>query len=470
MPIKNFFFPPRGEDYYHKYHTPLEKALQEPLSSFKKFINDQITASFFLLLAAIIAIIWVSIDSFSSTYHHFQTFRLGIEFGESLYRTDLKTIVNDFLMTFFFFLLGLEIKKEFLAGDLNTNATRNTVIFAALGGVIAPAVIFLVLSPDRYDLKGWGIPVATDTAFALGILALFRNKVPASLFAFVAAFAVIDDLIAILILAIFYSSSIDPLNIMFAATAVIFLVIINLMGIRSYVPYLIVGSLVWVFIEISGIHGTLAGVLVALTIPARPKSGPRQFLEKVDELTSTLEDTEAKKNTSLLEDDVKHDIIEQIGELAQETVVPLAHLQHKMEPTIFLIILPLFALINAGIPMRPQDLAAAFSHSLPISIFFALVLGKLIGISLSTKMACQLGIAKLPQGTRFGHIVGVSILAGIGFTMSIFIAELAFGAEEEIIVAKSGIFVASLCAGLLGIIYFLIYTRHKPTTTQSTRV
>lgn len=462
MSETNFFKPPKGEDEHHKYHTAIEKQVHPKISNFKEFIHDQITASIFLVISAIIAVAWASFDQIAAYYQHLQDFHLGLELGKLSFNSNLKFFVNDILMTFFFFLLGLEIKREFLVGELKNNSIRNTVVAAALGGVIAPAVIFLCLSQTEYDARGWGIPVATDTAFALGILALFKNRVPESLFAFVAALAVIDDLVAILILAIFYTPEIHIDLLGYAAGFVIMLISFNLVGIRNYIPYLVVGSIIWFLIEHAGIHGTFAGVLVAMTIPARPRSGPRKFIRKVENLAHELEEYEQNKNTSVLEDQNKHEIIEKIEDLAHNASVPLARLQHKLEPTVLLMILPIFALLNAGIPFSFEAITSALSHNLAQSLFVGLLVGKCIGISTATWFICKLKLGQLPTGTQFGHIFSVSILAGIGFTMSIFIAELAFGHLDEIIIAKSGIFVASILASLLGVIAMQLFL-----TTQS---
>jgi NhaA family Na+:H+ antiporter len=454
----DLFKPPEGEDKHHKYHTQLEGALAGPISSFNEFISHQITTSVLLVTFALVAILWASIDFFGDTYHLFQKFQVGIKLGNYTASLNLKHFVNNLLMALFFFLLGLEVKREFIAGELGRSDVRNTVIFAALGGMLVPAFLFITLSPDQYDLKGWGIPIATDTAFALGVLALLRNRLPASIFSFIAALAVIDDIGAISVLAIFYIDPLDPFYVLLASSSILTLVFFNMAGIRKYLPYLIVGFITWVFVENAGLHGTVAGVLVALTIPARPKTGPKRFIQNVDKLTTQLERSEDENDTTILEDDQKQDIIGKVEDLAVKTASPLSRLQHMLEPSIYIFVLPLFALLNTGIPISIDRISDAFGHTLTQNIFISLLFGKLLGITFFTWLICKCKLGKLPEGMTFGHIIGLSLLAGIGFTMSIFIAEMGFGDSPDMIVVKTGIFAASITAAISGFLFLYIYS------------
>lgn len=454
----NLFQPPKGEDEHHKYHTPIEKKLEEPITKFGEFITDQITTSVLLVVFGLIAILWATYDS-NQSYLSFQNFKVGLTFGDLSPQISLKDFVNDLLMALFFFFLGLEVKREILAGELSDPNVRNTVIFAALGGMIVPALIYLYLSPDQYDLQGWGVPIATDTAFALGVMALLKKRLPISIFSFVAALAVIDDVGAISVLAFFYTAPPEPSYLLMAAGSLSILTLLNLAGIRRFLPYLILGLITWYFVEHAGLHGTIAGVLVAFTIPARPKTGPKKFLKKVDKLTSKLEKKEAQEETTILEDSEKQAIIEHVEGLAIKTASPLSRLQHQIEPSVFIFILPLFALLNAGIPVSMDKLFFAFDHTLAQNIFISLLVGKCLGITLFTFLICKIKVGVLPEGMAFPHVIGLSFLAGIGFTMSIFIAEIGFGGSEDIIFAKTGIFAASIIAAMLGFTYLWIYTR-----------
>jgi len=459
MSDNKLFQPPKGEEKHHKYHTKLEKKLQGPLESFSDFVSDQITTSVLLVISAIIAIIWASSNYFSHTYPLFQHFNIGITLGEFSAKITFKHFTNDFLMALFFFLLGLEVKREFLVGELANVNVRNTVIFAAIGGMILPALTFIVLSSDEYDLKGWGVPIATDTAFALGVLAILRKRLPASIFTFIAALAVIDDVGAISVLAIFYTEPPEPFFILMSSISLLFLTIINMAGIRKILPYFLLGVLTWIFIEKSGLHGTVAGVLVALTIPARPKTGPKNFIQKVDNLTTKLEKKENKNETTIIEDQEKEAIIERVEDLAIKSASPLSRLQHLIEPSIFIFVLPIFALVNTGIPISLEKVIFAFEHSLTQNTFIALIVGKFVGISLFTWLVCKFKIGTLPKGMEFGHVIGLSFLAGIGFTMSIFIAEMGFGGTEDIVYVKTGIFSASILAAILGFLFLYFYSR-----------
>ncbi len=458
MDEKHLFQPLKGEKDHHKYKTHLEKKLEGPIRTFGNFVSDQITTSILLVVFALFALVWASVDSLSDSYQAFQYYNIGITLGDFSPTISLKHFVNDFLMALFFFFLGLEVKREFIGGELSNPHVRSTVIFAALGGMILPALIFLLMSSDEYDLKGWGIPIATDTAFALGVLALLRKKLPASIFSFIAALAVIDDIGAISILAVFYTEPPSPFYLFMAASTLIILTFINMIGIRKFAPYLLLGILTWFFIESSGLHGTVAGVLVALTIPARPKSGPNKFIRTVGDLTTKLETKEHSRETTIVEDGEKQAIIERVEDLAVRSSSPLARLQHMLEPSIFIFVLPIFALVNTGIPISFEKLAVSFTHPLAFNILTALLVGKCLGVSSFTWVVCKAKLGVLPEGMRFGHIIGLSILAGIGFTMSIFIAEMGFGSGEDIIFAKTGIFTASIIAALTGFIYLYIYT------------
>tara|TARA_R110002110_G_scaffold415807_1_gene656440 strand:- start:53704 stop:55107 length:1404 start_codon:yes stop_codon:yes gene_type:complete len=455
----DIFQTPKGEEEHHKYHTPIEKKLQGPLESFGDFIVNQITTSVLLVMFAIIAIIWASFDYFGDSYKVFQNYHLGITLGSYSPTISLKHFVNDFLMALFFFFLGLEVKREFIAGELGRSNVRNTVIFAALGGMIVPALIFVYLSPDQYDLKGWGVPIATDTAFALGVLALLKHRLPRSIFSFIAALAVIDDIGAITVLALFYTNPPDPFFILMATCALLTLLFINMVGIRKFVPYFLLGILTWFFVEKAGLHGTIAGVLVALTIPARPKTGPKRFIQKIEKLTSKLRKKEINQETTIVEDDEKQAIIEKVESLAIKSASPLSRLQHLIQPSIFIFVLPIFALTNTGIPVSLEKVHFAFEHSLAQNTFISLLAGKLIGISLFTWLICRFKVGVLPTGMKFGHVIGLSLLAGIGFTMSIFIAEMGFGQSPDIVYVKTGIFSASITAAVVGYVFLFLYSR-----------
>ena len=460
--MKDIFFAPKGENKQHAYHTPIEKKIDDKISSFKHFINEQIFSSILLLASTIIAVWWASKDNLKFTYENFQEIKIFFSLGSFSIQTNLLAFVNDFLMAFFFFLLGLEIKKEFIAGELSDKKIRYSVFFVALGGVIFPAIIFLLLSSDEYDLKGWGIPIATDTAFALGILSLLRKKLPDNIFTFLAAIAVVDDLCAIMVIAVFYTTSLNIFYLTIAGIIMLTLMLINLTGIRTYLPYLVLGIVLWFCIEHAHIHGTLAGILVAMSIPARPKTGPKKFAQRVDELATKLEDKETDNNdkTTVMEDIEKNEIIESIENLARKSSPPISRIKNAIEPWIVFTVIPIFALLNAGIDVSISSIKNVFSHELAYSLMLSLIFGKFIGINLSSFLVTKTGIGDLPKDINRFHILGISFLAGIGFTMSIFISELAFRSHEELTIAKMGIFAGSIISGIIGYVVLRFYKKN----------
>ena len=457
----NIFIAPYGEESHHKYHTLLERKFKHRLNSFINFLQNEIVTSLLLLIVTIIAVAWASSPQYSKYYSQFQHFSLGVNLGHVEIRLTLQEFVNNFLMSLFFFLLGLEVKKEMLAGEFRKKKIKITVFGAALGGIIAPALIFLFLTDKASEIQGWGVPIATDSAFALGILAFFRKRLPENLFTFVAAFAVIDDLVAIAILAIYYTPHISLHYVFYGLSIMACLLFFNMLGIRRYLPYLILGTILWWAIEGMGLHGTLTGIITALAIPTRPQSGPKRMLNEMTRLEKHLK---KQTNEALLADKKKQLAIERIESLAIKTTPPSMRIHHQIEPIIMLIILPLFALMNAGIPLHLKDIIQSIHCGLPSHIFHSLLIGKFIGISVVTYLLCFFKIGALPKGINFGHIIGVALLAGIGFTMSLYISESAFDQAPTILAAKLGIFIASILACSLAIIYFIWFTRYYPAS------
>ena len=371
----------------------------EPRDHAQSFIHTEEVGALILLAAAAAAVIWAnspwsnSYDSFWHSYVTFETPLISIH-------ENLQHLVNDGLMAIFFFVVGLEIKHELLHGELSGVRRASLPVLAAIGGMLGPALTYLMFNPSGQASFGWGIPMATDIAFALGVLALLGRRIPVELRVFLLALAVVDDLGAITVIAVFYTEAIQWSSLGISAALLVVAALSVRIGIRSMVFYIIMGFLVWYFMLESGVHATLAGVLLAVIVP--PASGQ---LEKIEEM---------------------------------------------IHPWVSLLILPLFALANAGIVLTTDTLSAALGSSVTLGIVAGLLAGKSIGIFGLTWLAVRLGIGKLPSGVSWTHVLGVAFLAGIGFTVAIFISGIAFYGTDLVEQAKMGIFGASIVAAILG--------------------
>jgi Na+:H+ antiporter, NhaA family len=457
MGIFNFFHSPEGEDKQHNYLTKLEEKLEKALTPFEEFAQSQIAAGGLLLFATFAALIIASIPWTYPYYIKLVNAHIGFHIGNYAFNADLKYWVNDILLTLFFFVIGLEIKREFLVGEFVNFKKATLVIVAAIGGMIIPVLIYsLATYQNSLALRGWGIPMATDTAFMLGILALFRDKFPKGLIAFMVAVAIVDDIGAILIIALFYTESVVGIYILIAALFLCMLIIFNLAGVRKPLPYLCIGMLVWLMTELSGVHGTIAGILIAFTIPARPKKGPKYVISHVRKLITGFE-LRKKQTPLVLQDEKQHRMLEEVQMLAKHATTPLQSWEHALALPVALFILPLFALTNAGIPLTLPLLKTALSSTVTIGIALALALGKPTGIISFCYFACKFKIGKLPKNTKLSQIAGAAILAGIGFTMSLFIADLSFPENaQRLLLAKTGILLGSLIAGILGALWLML--------------
>ncbi len=412
------------------------------------FIKEESLGGILLILATIIAIIWSNnSDSYNHLWHKFY---ISINAGNFSISHSLGHWVNDGLMAIFFFTIGLEIKREIMGGELSTMKKASLPLMAAIGGMVIPALIYVIFNGSNPEYsRGWGIPMATDIAFALGLMALLGDRVNINLKIFLTALAIADDLGAILVIAIFYTENIDTNSLINAAVFLSVLMVANKMGVRRTAFYAMVGLFgVWSSFLFSGVHATIAGVLIALTIPARPKITEREFAQKVKIKIQKFEETEANE-VSLLTEKQAH-CIEDIDTIADDAHTPLQKLEHALHPIVAFFILPVFALANAGIIIEGKILESLLSP-ITIGIIAGLVLGKSIGVTGLSWLAVKWGIAKLPEGTSWHGIIGAAFLAGIGFTMSIFVAELAFDDAEIIMKAKIGIFTASIISAIIGL-------------------
>lgn len=423
---------------------PIDKLLIIPVM---RFINNSTTSGILLFTSAIIAL-FLANSPFQEAYHSFWEHTFSIGFDEYIVSKSLHHWINDGLMSIFFFVIGLELKREIMAGELSRPKDAILPIFAGLGGMVFPALFYLFLNSSGDETAGWGIPMATDIAFALGILYLLGDRIPVSLKIFLTVLAIADDLGAVLVIAFFYTSDISVMSLIVGGIFLIVLVVANILGVRNIIFYGVIGiGGLWLAFLLSGVHATIAGVIAALTIPANVKIQDKKFVLKMNALTKDFEKS-APNNVSLLTHD-QLNIVEKIRYYSKAALTPLQRLEHSMHPLVAFVVMPIFALANAGITFSGSFTENMVSN-VSLGVIFGLVLGKFIGIVLISKILVQLKLAALPNELRWRHIYGVSLLAGVGFTMSLFIADLAFVNPTFIIQSKIGIFIASIICGIGG--------------------
>jgi len=442
------------------YYSPWEKAFGKILTPFEEFLHKQTTGGIVLLVCTVIALILANgplADEYDAILHAHVSINVGT------WRIDhtVHHWVNDGLMALFFFVVGLEIKREVLVGDLRDIRSATLPIVAAMGGMILPALVYLSINSSGPNATGWGIPMATDIAFAVGVLALLGNRVPKSLYTFLVALAIVDDLGAVSVIAIFYTEQIVWQEIVIAAVIFAGLITLNRTGIRHPLPYFILGIFMWMAFLESGVHATIAGVLTALTVPYRPKLAPIKFAEHIQQLLERFGDRLENNQTSIINYQRQRAIVHAIEHGIQKVESPLQRLEHGFHPVVAFGIVPIFALVNAGIPISGNSIVTVFSDKVGLGIILGLLLGKLLGIAGVSLLTIKLGIAKFPTNCTTTHIIGTALIAGIGFTMSIFIADLAFKGQEDVLLsAKTGILCASFIAGVGG--YLLLRFASKP--------
>jgi NhaA family Na+:H+ antiporter len=413
-----------------------------------KFIHLEYTSGAVLLLSVIVAIFWAN-SSFSETYHHVWEIPLSVGFGNVVFSQPLHIWINDGLMAIFFFVIGLELKREFMDGELSTLQKASLPMVAALGGMVVPALLYFIINQGTEAAHGWGIPMATDIAFALALLSIAGKHIPASVKVFLSALAVADDLGAVLVIAFFYTADLNFLPLGIAGLILIFMMFGNFLGIRSSLFYLALGTGVWMGFLFSGVHATIAGVLTAFTIPATVKVNEFVFATKLKSLVSTFE-KEIPRNSTLTTPE-QHATLEQIRSLSVGAETPLQKIEYTLHPYVAFVIMPLFALANAGMVIG-ADFFQAILNPVSMGVITGLIVGKFTGILLFTWLMVKFKVAKLPYQSNWNHITGVALLAGVGFTMSLFISNLAFTDLSMINQAKYGILLASIIPGILGTI------------------
>jgi len=429
----------------------------------QQFFRKESASSIILAAVTIAAIIWANSGLFES-YQHFRHIPVTLQFGNLEISYGLAHWINDGLMAFFFFLVGLEIKREILVGELSSPRKALLPVMAAIGGMVVPGLIYFLFNYGQPSIRGWGIPVATDIAFAMGAMAIFGNKLPAGLRIFLAAFAIADDIGAVLIIALFYTREIVLSNIYICGLLMILLALSNFFWVRHTIIYAILGILIWFYILGSGVHSTVAGILVSLFIPAQGKYDTDKFIAKIKKRLDQFQCEERSCGYSILLNEAHMDAVQGIELDCHNVETPLQRMEHALHPWVAFIILPLFALANAGLTFNEISFPQVFSNPVTLGILAGLFIGKPIGITLFSYLAVKTRMASLPEGICWSHIWGASMLGGIGFTMSLFISDLSFSGIELTDYAKFAILLASLLSAIAGISYLFFYnkTRRPP--------
>jgi NhaA family Na+:H+ antiporter len=434
-----------------KLYAPWEKAFDKIATPFEHFLHAQTTTGMVLMAMTIIALILANTPLADAYIHLFHT-KIDFSIGSWTLSHSIHHWVNDGLMAIFFFIVGLEIKREILVGELSNIKVAILPILAAVGGMLLPALIYLSINSGGEGANGWGIPMATDIAFAISALVLLGKRVSPALVTFLVALAIVDDLGAVVVIALFYTEQIHFLPLALAGVSFLVLVSFNRFGIHAVLPYFIVGVIMWLFMLDSGVHATISGVIAAMAIPSKPKRTPVDFTQRTKNL---LEEYDMYPVTT---DHMMHEnqkaILQNIKDRIDSVGSPAQRLEHELHLPVALIVIPLFALANAGISIDFSSIGDTILQPVSLGVMAGLVFGKVLGIAGVAWLAVKMGIAKLPQNSTMNQVFGVAFLGGIGFTMSIFVADLAFmGNEALIFQAKVGILAASLFAGLFGFIW-----------------
>lgn len=427
----------------------------------KNFIEKKTSVGLLLIFSAVLAMIFAN-SALSEAYHNFWSKYIYIGIEDFVIKKSLLHWINDGLMSMFFFLVGLELKRELMHGELASFKSALLPVAAAIGGMLFPALIYYMFTQGTDAVSGWGIPMATDIAFALGILYLLGDKVPLSLKIFLTAVAIVDDLGAVLVIALFYTSEISMNNL---ATGIFFLLILftaNKMGIRNTLFYAIMGiGGLWLAVLLSGVHATIAAVFAAFTIPTNKKVNTSLFLRKVRQLTSKIKRLKQKSINDPHEDfDKISENIEKFSMLTEDATPPLQRLEHALHPFVSFVVLPIFAFANAGVTIDVESFSYFLSR-ITLGVALGLIVGKITGIYLFVRLTLFFKLCALPDGVNLKHILGVGILASIGFTMSLFITELAFESDIYHTQAKIGILAASFIAGIAGFLYLKVIGNAK---------
>jgi NhaA family Na+:H+ antiporter len=427
--------------------TVSDTPIRPLIRPFQEFAERETSGGIVLLICTAIALLWVN-SPWAESYAAFWHTKVVFGFAGQTLDNDLHFWVNDALMALFFLVVGLEIKRELLVGELASARQAALPIVAAIGGVVAPALIFVSLNLGKPGAAGWGIPMATDIAFVIGVMALLGDRVPMGLKVFLTALAIVDDIAAVLVIAVFYTADIAWAGLIVAALCAFFLIVANRMGVRHPLPYALLGFALWLAVLHSGVHATIAGVVLAMTIPTRTELNSDEFLRQIRTIMTDFERC-ASSQKSPLNDEEQQVAIEALEDACEKVQPPLHRFDKTLHPWVTFLIMPAFALANAGVVLS-GEIGGHLTDPITLGVALGLLLGKPLGIMLASWFAVRIGWAGLPEGVSWNCIHGAAWLGGIGFTMSLFIGALAFADQELLARAKFGILVGSLIAGLVG--------------------
>lgn len=424
------------------------------LGPLKRLLSYNASIGVILFIMAVAALVVANSAWGAEWYANFWKHELALVYeGREIFHLSLHHFINDGLMAIFFFMVGLEIKREFLGGELAEWRKAVLPIGAAVGGMLFPALIYAIFNNGLESSTGWGIPMATDIAFTLGLISLVGNRVPLSAKIFVTSLAVVDDIGAVLVIAFFYTSNLDITQLYVALGAIGFLVLANKLGVRSVLFYAFIGiSGIWVAFFYSGIHPTIAGILLAFTIPSKSRLDRDQFSDRLKMLYRRYLKADAEGENDQFNTHAEERLLSRIRSAGDDARTPLQKIETGLHGFVYFIVMPLFAFSNAGVKIE-GSIGDIFSTPVGMGISMGLVLGKFIGIFLVSFLLVKLNIAQLPQNTTWKHIAGMALMAGIGFTMSLFIAELAFESEQLKTNAKLAVLFASGIAAVIGLLY-----------------
>jgi NhaA family Na+:H+ antiporter len=428
-------------------HLPETTPIQRIVRPFQAFVQAEASGGIVLLLAAVVALGWANSPwsvSYTALWHTPLSFRLG---GWQL-TEPLESWINDGLMALFFFVVGLEIKREVLGGELASVKRATLPIAAALGGMLVPAGLYLAFNAGRAGAAGWGIPMATDIAFSLGVLALLGTRAPLRLKVFLTALAIVDDIGAILVIALFYNTGVNWVGLAVGAGFLLALIAANRASVRQPLVYALLGVGLWFAVLLSGVHATIAGVLVAMTIPAQARIQREEFFESGQQLLDMFAEAEGTRGGRFISEE-QQAVVRTLEQTCEQVETPLQRLERTLHPWIAFGVVPLFALANAGVSLE-TDFLRALTRPVGLGVLIGLVVGKQLGIIGFAWLVVKGHLAALPTGVTWRQLYGVGWLAGIGFTISLFIANLAFTDPELVVQAKVGILVAAVLSGGIG--------------------
>jgi NhaA family Na+:H+ antiporter len=445
-------------------------AVDSEHTSSQWFFTTEVLGSIALMIASVAAVI-IANSGLADTYQHWLHMEIALSFGHQEVGHSLLHWINDGLMAIFFFTVGLEIKREVLVGELASTRIAMLPVMAAAGGMLVPGLIYTFFNFGQPGMDGWGIPVATDIAFSLGAIALLGSRLPVGIRVFLTAFAIADDLGAVMIIALFYNNDIVMPYLLSAGGCVLILFIANMFLVRWLPFYIVMGVITWVFVLGSGVHATVAGVVMAMLVPARAKYNPILFVNRTRRIIDriqTVPNVDDQWYSVFIRPEHLHSI-HALEMVTNDVSPPLQRFEHALHPWVVFAILPLFAFFNAGLSLEGMPLFGAIGHPITLGCTLGLLIGKPLGVTLAAYLAVRGGIASLPDGVRWPHIIGAGMLGGIGFTMSLFISGLSFTDPQFLNYSKLGVLLGSILSALAGLSFLGYYAFfRKKSVAQDT--